>query len=82
MSERIYIESKDSKWHPMNVEMPPHSTDVELLKPDGTIISGEIVVEMSGYYIYLRPGWGSLNDYTHWRFIADKQKSNKEGGEQ
>ena len=69
---RIYIKKKDSLWHPMNVEMPPHSTDVELLKPDGTIIRGEIVVEMSGYYIYLRPGWGSLGNYTHWRFIAEK----------
>ena len=69
MSEIIYIESKDSEWHPMNTEMPPHTTNVELLKPDGKIIRGEIVVDMAGYYIYLNHGWGCPDDYTHWRFI-------------
>lgn len=69
---RIYIDKKDSEWHPMDIEMPTHTTDVELLEPDGIIIRGSIVVEMSGYYIYLNPGWGSLSDYTHWRFIAEK----------
>lgn len=64
----IYIREKDDKWHEMNVEMPPTSTNVELLKHDGTVIKGEIVVEMSGYYIYLNPDWGSLDDYSHWRF--------------
>ena len=69
---RIYIKNKDSKWHPMNIEMPPSNTEVELLEPDGTIIRGEIVVEMSGYYIYLHPGWGSVDNYTHWRFVEEK----------
>lgn len=63
-----YISEKDGQWHKMNEEMPPTSTQVELLKHDGTVIKGEIVVEMSGYYIYLNPGWGSLDDYSHWRF--------------
>jgi hypothetical protein len=66
---RIYICKIDNDWHPMNIEMPPVSTDVELLKPDGEIVKGEIVVDMAGYYIYLKPGWSSLNYYTHWRFI-------------
>lgn len=63
-----YISEKDDQWHKMNEEMPPTSTNAELLKHDGTVIKGEIVVEMSGYYIYLNPGWGSLDDYSHWRF--------------
>ena len=69
---RIYIRKKDSEWHPMNAEMPTHTTDVELLEPDGKIIRGTIVVEMSGFYIYLGHDWGSMNGYTHWRFIAEK----------
>ena len=69
---RIYIDKKDFEWHSMNAEMPTHTTDVELKKHDGTTVKGTIVVEMSGFYIYLNPGWGSLSDYTHWRFIAEK----------
>lgn len=69
-----YICTIDYEWHPMNVDMPPVTTDVEFLKPDGTIVKGEIVVEMSGFYAYDRvsPGWRPLDDYTHWRFISGK----------
>lgn len=63
-----YIIDLDDQWHKMNEEMPPTSTQVELLTWDRIIVEGEIVVEMSGYYIYLNPGWGSLDDYSHWRF--------------
>ena len=48
--------------------MPPTTTKVELLKEDGSIIIGQIIVEPSGFYIYLIPGWASTKDFTHWRF--------------
>lgn len=68
-----YIYQVNSVWHPLDEERPPVSTDVELLKPDGTIIKGEIVVDMAGYYIYIPDyGWSSLSYYTHWRFIEGK----------
>ena len=63
-----YIRNWDDKWHPMDVEMPPTTTKVELLKEDGSIIIGQIIVEPSGFYIYLIPGWASTKDFTHWRF--------------
>lgn len=63
-----FIDEKDNEWHVMNEEMPTTTTNVELLKHDGTTVNGEIVVEMSGYYVYLSPNWGSLSDYSHWRF--------------
>lgn len=66
-----YITEKDDKWHPMNEEMPPRTVDVELKDKDGTITKATIVAEMSGYYLYMNPGWGSLSDYTHWRFTEN-----------
>ena len=70
-----FITKVDDKWHPMKIDMPPMTTDVEFLKPDGTIVQGEIVVDMAGFYVYNNSGWGSLDDYTHWRFIKDKKIS-------
>lgn len=66
-----YITEKDDKWHPMNVEMPPHTVDVELKDKDGTITKATIVAEMAGYYLYKNPGWGDLSHYTHWRFTEN-----------
>ena len=56
----------------MGVEYPSVTADVELLQHDGTVVNGKIVGEMSGYYVYLDPGWGSMKDYTHWRFRQEK----------
>ena len=61
----------DSIWHPMDKELPSRTTDVELQKKDGSIIQAQIVVEPSGFYIYLNPGWGNINDYTHWKIRTD-----------
>lgn len=63
-----YISEPDNNWHVINEEMPPRSTYVEFLKKDGTIVEGEIFVDMSGWYASLNGTWGSLSDYTHWRF--------------
>lgn len=69
----IHKEEDNGNWHEMNVEMPTTTSKVEVLDKNGSIFSAEIVVEMSGYYIYFRDdkeksGWGSLDDYSHWRF--------------
>lgn len=66
-----FINAVDSLWHPMGEEMPPRTTKVEFKKKsDGSIVEGEIVVDMAGFYAYLNPGWGSLEDYSHWRFAG------------
>lgn len=70
----VYIKTIDREWHPIMVEMPPTSTKVELMQNDGTIITAEITVDMAGFYIYLNPGWGSMSDYSHWRFIEGKDR--------
>ena len=69
-----YIKNRDNVWHPMDAEMPPTSTKVDLLKDDGSIIIGEIIVAPSGFYIYLNPGWVSTKDFTHWRFRPELPK--------
>lgn len=69
------IKTVDYEWHPMMEEMPPVTTDVELKKHDETVVKGTIVVEMSGFFIYggCDLAWGSLSDYSHWRFIKNKK---------
>jgi hypothetical protein len=67
----IYQNEDSGDWHRMFEEMPPITSDVEVKSPDGKIIPAEIVVEMSGYYIYFRGDnshWGDLKDYEYWRF--------------
>ena len=63
-----YIKEVDEKWHALNEEMPPSTTDVEFLKPNGETVKGQIVIDMAGWYAYLYGRWGSPSDYTHWRF--------------
>lgn len=64
----------NGSWHKMHDEMPPTTSDVEVKTSNGTIITAEIIVDMAGFYIYLRDieNWGSLDDYTHWRYRTDK----------
>jgi len=70
-----YIDKIDYEWHSVTEAMPTMTAYVELLGKDGTIYKGEIVVEMSGFYVYdyVNTGWGSFDYYTHWRF--DKEKN-------
>ncbi len=62
------IDKFDRAWHPMGLEMPTRTVDVELKKKDGTIIDSEIYVDISGHFIYHDGGWHSTDEYTHWRF--------------
>ena len=50
----IYREEDDGSWHIMNEDMPPITSKVEVLDKNNSIHKAEIVVEMSGYYIYFR----------------------------
>lgn len=72
----IYQNEDNGDWHRMFEEMPPITSDVEVKSPDGKIIPAEIVVEMSGYYIYFsgdNSHWGDLKDYEYWRFIQKRR---------
>ena len=62
------IEKFDRVWHPMGVEMPARTVDVDLKKKDGTIIDSEIYVDISGHFIYHDGNWHNSDEYTHWRF--------------
>lgn len=61
----------DNCWHPIKTEMPNMSSDVQVKDKDGNIYNREIIVEMSGYYLYRRElpsDWESFSDYVEWRF--------------
>lgn len=66
-----YIKEKDNIWHDPKKELPTTTTDVEFMMSDGAILKGEIVVEMSGFYAYIRDerhnGWWNLDELA-WRF--------------
>lgn len=66
--------AEEYEWHRIGIEMPPTTTEVELRSIDGVVTDGEIVVDMSGFSIYLNPGWGSIDDYTYWRRKNHKAK--------
>lgn len=63
-----FIKEVDERWHALNEEMPPRTTDVEFLKPSGETVKGQIFIDMAGWYVYLYGKWGTPSDYTHWRF--------------
>jgi hypothetical protein len=72
------INSIDSDWHNSNKELPRVSTDVEFMDAEGNIYNGEIVIEMSDAFVYLRhkdgtTGWGSFDKMVKWRFIPGKK---------
>lgn len=68
------ITKLDDVWHDSAKELPTIGTDVEFMDKDGNIHQGEIVVEMSGWYVYQQDiGWGSFDDFIKWRFIPNKE---------
>ena len=69
------IREKDDKWHNPKDEMPPVTTNVEYIDILGNICKGEIVVEMSGFYLYIPgKGWNSIDNIKQWRFIQDDKQ--------
>lgn len=69
------ITKLDDIWHDSDKELPTISTDVEFMDKDGNIHQGEIVVEMSGWYVYRRDisSWWDFDDFIKWRFIPNKE---------
>lgn len=66
-----YVKIKDNVWHNSNEEMPNTTTKVEFMDKSGNILAGEIVIDMSGFYVYIpSKGWGSFSDMVKWRFIS------------
>jgi hypothetical protein len=65
-----FIREKDNKWHNPKEELPPITTDVEFIDLSNNVRNGEIVVEMSGFYLYIRgEGWDSMDNIKQWRFV-------------
>ena len=65
-----FIREKDNIWHNPKEELPPITTDVEIIDLSDNIRNGEIVVEMSGFYLYIRgEGWDSMDNIKQWRFV-------------
>lgn len=71
-----YINAVDDVWHDSACDLVPFTTDVEFMDKQGNIYKGEIVVEMSGHYVYIREsnheGWDSFDNMVKWRFIPGK----------
>ena len=64
-----FISEKDNEWHNPKEELPPITTNVEFIDLSNNVRKGKIVVEMSGFYLYIRgEGWGSMDDIKQWRF--------------
>lgn len=65
-----FIREKDNKWHNPKEELPPITTDVEFIDLSNNVRNGEIVVDMSGFYLYIRgEGWDSMDNIKQWRFV-------------
>lgn len=65
-----FIREKDNKWHNPKEELPPITTDVEFIDLSNNVRNGEIVVEMSGFYLCIRgEGWDSMDNIKQWRFV-------------
>lgn len=65
-----FIREKDNKWHNPKEELPPITTDIEFIDLSNNVRKGEIVVEMSGFYLYIEEeGWDSMDNIKQWRFV-------------
>ena len=64
-----FIREKDNEWHNPKEELPPITTDIEFIDSSDNVRKGEIVVEMSGFYLYIKgDGWDSMDNIKQWRF--------------
>ena len=67
-----FIREKDNKWHNPKEELPPRTTKVKFIDLSNNVRNGEIVVEPSGFYLYIRDerceGWGRMDNIKEWQF--------------
>lgn len=65
-----FIREKDNKWHNPKEELPPITTNIEFIDLSNNVRNGEIVVDMSGFYLYIKgKGWDSIDNIKQWRFV-------------
>lgn len=65
-----FIRKKDNKWHNPKKELPPITTNIEFIDLSNNVRNGEIVVDMSGFYLYIKgEGWDSMDNIKQWRFV-------------
>lgn len=64
------LTKKDYEWHNPKEELPTSTTNIEFIDSSDTVRKGEIVVEMSGFYLYIQgEGWDSVDNIKQWRFV-------------
>lgn len=64
------LTKKDYEWHNPKEELPTSTTNIEFIDSSDNVRKGEIVVEMSGFYLYIEEeGWGSMDNIKQWRFV-------------
>ena len=63
------LTKKDYEWHNPKEELPTSTTNIEFIDSSDNVRKGEIVVEMSGFYLYIEEeGWDSMDNIKQWRF--------------
>ena len=63
------LTKKDYEWHNPKEELPTSTTNIEFIDSSDNVRNGEIVVEMSGFYLYIEgEGWSSMGNIKQWRF--------------
>ena len=63
------LTKKDYEWHNPKEELPTSTTNIEFIDFSDNVRKGEIVVEMSGFYLYIEEeGWSSMDNIKQWRF--------------
>ena len=64
-----FIREKDNKWHNPKEELPPRTTKVKFIDLSNNVRNGEIVVEPSGFYLYIREeGLDRMDNIKQWQF--------------
>jgi hypothetical protein len=64
------LTKKDYEWHNPKEELPTSTTNIEFIDSSDNVRKGEIVVEMSGFYLYIEgEGWDSVDNIKQWRFV-------------
>ena len=63
------LTKKDYEWHNPKEELPTSTTNIEFIDSSDNVRKGEIVAEMSGFYLYIEgEGWSSMDNIKQWRF--------------
>ena len=65
------LTKKDYEWHNPKEELPTSTTNIEFIDSSNNVRNGKIVVEMSGFYLYIpEEGWESMDIIKMWKFVC------------